>query len=61
MNVSEYDEEQWYGDPNKLSKMIANNYQKQFFNNLKALKFDFCTNFNPNFSLAHYNKLVNKK
>lgn len=28
MRVSEYDEEQWYGDPNKLAKMIAGNYSK---------------------------------
>ena len=28
MNVSEYEEEQWYGDPNKVAKMIASNYKK---------------------------------
>ena len=28
MNISEYDEEQWYGDPNKVAKMIAGNYKK---------------------------------
>ena len=60
MNISEYDEEQWYGDPNKLSKMIASNYKKQFYNNLKALQLDFSSNLNPTFNLANYNKLVNK-
>jgi hypothetical protein len=61
MNISEYDEEQWYGDPNKLAKMIAGNYQKFFYNNLKALQLDNCSNLNPGFVLAHYEKLVNKK
>jgi hypothetical protein len=28
MNISEYDEEQIYGDPNKVAKMIASNYKK---------------------------------
>lgn len=60
MNISEYDEEQWYGDPNKLTKMIANNYKKEFFNNLKAFQLDNCSNLNPTFNLAHHNKLVNK-
>ena len=61
MRVSEYDEEQWYGDPNKLAKMIAGNYNKVFYNNLKALELDSCSNLNPGFVLSHYNKLVNKK
>lgn len=61
MNISDYDDEQWYGDPNKLAKMIAGNYQKTYFNNLKALQLDECKNLNPNFVLANYNKLVNKK
>lgn len=62
MNVSEYDEESLYGDPNKLAKMIASNYKKVYYNNLKALQLDNCSNLNPsNFSLAHYNKLVEKK
>lgn len=60
MNVSEYIEEQWYGDPNKVAKMIAGNYPKTFFNNLKGLQLNTCTNLNPTFSLAHYNKLINK-
>ena len=60
MNISEYDEEQWYGDPNKLAKMIATNYKKQFFNNIKALQLNYSNNLNPNFNLTHYNKLVNK-
>lgn len=58
--ISEYDEEQWYGDPNKLAKMIATNYTKEFYNNLKALQLNNCNNLNPSFSLQHYNKLVNK-
>ena len=60
MNISEYDEEQWYGDPNKLAKMIATNYKKEFFNNLKALQLNYSNNMNPAFNLTHYNKLVNK-
>jgi hypothetical protein len=58
MNISEYDEEQLYGDPNKLSKMIASNYKKVYYNNLKALQLDHCSALNPTFTLAHYNKLV---
>ena len=61
MNISEYDEEQLYGDPNKVAKMIASNYKKEYFNNLKALQFDRCSNLNPNFVLSHHNKLVEKK
>ncbi len=61
MRVSEYDEEQWYGDPNKLAKMIAGNYNKVFYNNLRALQLDYCANLNPSFALANYNKLLNKK
>lgn len=62
MNISEYDEESLYGDQNKLSKMIASNYKKVYYNNLKALQLDNCSQLNPtNFTLAHYNKLVNKK
>ena len=61
MNISDYDDEQWYGDPNKLAKMIAGNYPKTYFNNLKALQLDECQNLNPNFVLLNYNKLVNKK
>jgi hypothetical protein len=41
--------------------MIAGNYPKTYFNNLKALQLDECQNLNPNFVLANYNKLVNKK
>jgi Ran GTPase-activating protein (RanGAP) involved in mRNA processing and transport len=61
MCVSEYDEEQWYGDPNKVAKMIAGNYNKVFYNNLCALQLNVCGNLNPAFVLSHYNKLVNKK
>ena len=60
MLISEYDEEQWYGDPNKLAKMIATNYKKEFYSNLKALQLNNCLNLNPNFNLQHHNKLVNK-
>ena len=41
--------------------MIAGNYKKEYFNNLKALPLSNCSNLNPNFILSHYNKLVNKK
>lgn len=41
--------------------MIAGNYKKQYFNNIKALQLDNCRSLNPNFILSHYNKLVNKK
>jgi hypothetical protein len=43
MCINEYEEESWYGDPNKLSKMISANYPKKFFINLKALQLDSCT------------------
>ena len=62
MNVSEYDEESLYGDPNKLAKMIPSNYKKAYYNNIKALQLDNCSNLNPsNFTLTHHNKLVDKK
>ena len=60
MNISEYDEQSLYGDPNKLAKMISSNYKKAYYNNLKALQFDNCSYMNPNFTLTHFNKLVNK-
>lgn len=60
MKVNEYEEEKWYGDPNKVAKMIEGNYSKQFYNNLKALQWNNSTNINPNFNLASYNKLVTK-
>ena len=60
MNISEYEDEQWYGDPNKVAKMIAGNFKKEFFNNLKALQLDGSNALNPAFNLSHYNKLVNK-
>lgn len=42
--------------------MIASNYKKVYYNNLRALQLDNCANMNPgNFTLAHYNKLVEKK
>lgn len=41
--------------------MIAGNYNKVFYNNLRALQLDRCANLNPNFVLSHHNKLVNKK
>jgi len=40
--------------------MIASNYKKVYYNNLKALQMNQCNNMNPNFSLAHFNKLVTK-
>lgn len=57
MCISEYDEERIYGDPTKASKMISSNYKKKYFNNLKALQLNRCTNLNPNFNLAYWNKL----
>jgi hypothetical protein len=41
--------------------MIASNYKKEYYNNLRALQLDNGKNLNPNFNLNHYNKLVNKK
>lgn len=41
--------------------MIAINYPKTFYNNLKAFQFQNNTNLNPNFNLAYYNKHTNKK
>ncbi len=40
--------------------MISSNYKKAYHNNLKALQLDNCSNMNPSFTLAHFNKLVNK-
>lgn len=40
--------------------MIAGNYKKEYFNNLKALQLNSCSGLNPNFVLSHYSKLVNK-
>lgn len=40
--------------------MIASNYKKVYYNNLKALQLNQCNNMNPNFSLSHFNKLVTK-
>jgi hypothetical protein len=40
--------------------MIAVNYPKTYYNNLKALQFDNCSNLNPPFVLSNYEKLVNK-
>ena len=59
MSINEYDEESWYGDPNKLAKMISANYPKRFFNNLRALQLDNCS-INPGFNLTQFNKLTNK-
>ena len=61
MCISEYDEETVYGDPNKAAKMIASNYEKQYYNNLKALQLNFCNPLEPNFNLTHFNKLITKK
>lgn len=61
MCISEFDEETWYGDPLKASKMIAINYPKTFHNNLKALQLSTNINLSPNFSLVEYNKHTNKK
>ena len=61
MCISEYDEERIYGDPNKVNKMIESNYKSMYYNNLKALEFKQCSNINPNFSLSHFNKLLEKK
>lgn len=60
MKISEYDEESWYGDPGKVAKMIATNYPKTFYNNLKALQFQNNANLNPSFNLAYYNKHTTK-
>lgn len=56
MKISEYDEEEWYGDPGKVAKMIASNYPPTFFNNLKALQLEENVNLNPTFNLAEFNK-----
>lgn len=60
MCINEYDEESWYGDPNKLAKMISANFPKRFFNNLRALQLDNCA-INPAFNLTQFNKLTNKE
>jgi hypothetical protein len=37
MEISNYDEEFWYGDPIKAGKMQGADHEKSFYNNLKAL------------------------
>lgn len=54
MNISKADEEDWYGDPNKVSKMSGNDFQKIYYNNLKVLNFSKGTNLNSGFNLAHW-------
>lgn len=61
MCISEYDEEVTYGDPNKVAKMIASNYEKVYYNNLKALELGYNNSLEPHFNLAHFNKLLTKK
>jgi len=37
MNISEHDHETWYGDPTKAAKMSGKDFDKVYYNNLKAL------------------------
>ena len=38
--------------------MIESNYPRQYFNGLKALQFNECSNLNPrNFNLSYFNKI----
>lgn len=41
--------------------MIASNYKKVYFNNLKSLQLNNNYSMNPTFNITHYNKLVEKK
>lgn len=41
--------------------MIASNYKSVYYNNLKALQLDKCTNFISTFNLSHFNKLITKE
>ena len=36
MNISDHDNEIWYGDPSKASKMSGKDFDKYFYNGLKA-------------------------
>ncbi len=41
--------------------MIASNYKKVYYNNLKSLQLNNGSSLNPVFNIAHYNKLNEKK
>ena len=54
MNISLADNEEWYGDANKLNKMTGNDFQKVFHNSLEVLKFSKSPNLKSNFNLAAF-------
>lgn len=56
MCISLYDEEIWYGDPNKASKMTGNDYTKVYFNNIKGLLLSGCTGLQSNFNITDFKK-----
>jgi hypothetical protein len=42
MNISDHDNEVWYGDPSKAAKMSGKDFDKKFYNGLKAFQLDIC-------------------
>lgn len=54
MNISLADNEEWYGDAGKVSKMTGTDFQKVFFNSLEVLKFSKSPNLKSNFNLASF-------
>jgi len=55
MSVSRVDEETWYGDATKVSKMSGEDYAKVFYNNLKVLQLNN-NPLNSNFDYASWKK-----
>jgi predicted nucleotidyltransferase len=55
MEVSPYDHEFWYGDPNKVAKMQGDDFKKEFYNNLKSLLVAHNV-LNSSFNLATFKK-----
>ena len=54
MHVNEADHEEWYGDPNKVSKMSGTDFQKIYFNNLRVLNFSNGSNLKSYFNVASW-------
>lgn len=59
MHISNYDEETWYGDPIKASKMQGSDHDKAYYNNLKALQLNNCK-IQSGFNLQDFEKYNRK-
>jgi hypothetical protein len=54
MLISVADQETWYGDSTKVSKMSGEDFKKVYYNNLKILNFKKATNLSSSFNLANH-------